>query len=194
MLPLRGQEAVLLAGEAADDIGLQCGGWTVSWMGQSGPAVPGTSVLDGLRAGLGERLHYEPEGEGTERFPVGLVVVAEEPYAEGMGDRHTLALTGSQLTLIARVRPRCEYLAVVLICGRPQVVTEQLPDWDAFVVAFLPGAEGAGVADVLLGDASFQGRLPFDWPLTQDDLARTPQTRMLFRVGDGLDTAASGPG
>ena len=80
-----------------------------------------------------------------------IVVLAEDPYSEGAGDRGDLPLPAADLALLARVRPLADRLVVVLLSGRPLVVTEQLAEWDAFVAAWLPGSEGAGVADVLFG-------------------------------------------
>lgn len=189
LLPLRPAEPILVAGRWADDIGVQCGGWTVAWMGGSGPIVPGTTILQGLREQLGtERVHFEPEADNDKRYSLGVLVLGEENYSEGTGDRHTLALTEEHLAVLARVRARCERLAVVLLCGRPQIITEQLADWDALLVGFLPGSEGAGVADVLTGHAPVSGRLSFDWPLTRDDLNRAEAVGWLYRIGDGLRT------
>lgn len=188
VLPLDPQApALLVVGEAADDVGAQCGGWTVTWMGGHGPTTPGTTVLAGLRAELGEdRVHYSADGQAEGRFPVAVAVVAEEPYAEGMGDRTELRLSARQLDLLARVRPQCDRLVVVLLSGRPLVVTEQLADWDAFVAAWLPGTEGRGVADVLCGTYPFTGRLSFDWPRSHTDLPRTASSDALWRLGYGL--------
>ncbi|MFC4425204.1 glycoside hydrolase family 3 protein [Deinococcus navajonensis] len=179
--------AVLVAGPDADDIGAQCGGWTISWMGGRGPTTPGTTILEGLRAVAGaERVHYCPDGRTEQCFPVAVVVVAEDPYAEGMGDRERLTLSPEQLALLKRVRERCERLVVVLVSGRPLVVTPHLPEWDALVAAWLPGTEGQGVAEVLFGQRPFTGRLPFDWPRTHAGLRRGGDERPLFRLGDGL--------
>jgi len=187
VLPLSPSADLLVVGEAADDIGAQCGGWTVTWMGGHGPTTPGTSILAGLRAELGgERVQYSADASAAGHFPVAVAVVAEEPYAEGMGDRTELRISRKQLELLERARQKCDRLVVVLLSGRPLVVTEQLPDWDAFVAAWLPGTEGRGVADVLCGTHPFTGRLSFDWPRSQADLARSPGVQTLWNIGDGL--------
>ena len=188
VLPLASSgPALLVAGPDADDLGAQCGGWSVTWMGGRGRATPGTTILEGLVAALGsERVVYHADGHTDQHFPVGLVVLAEEPYAEGMGDRSELNLTPDQLDLLERVRASCERLAVVLLSGRPLIVTEQLPQWDALVAAWLPGSEGQGVADVLCGAVPFTGRLSFDWPASHADLPRRAGSQTLFRLGDGL--------
>ena len=186
---------LLVAGEAADDLGAHCGGWTVTWMGGHGAVTRGTTVLSGLLAELGaDRVIYSPSGEEDESgadFPVGVVVLAEEPYAEGMGDRTDLRLSPDQLAVIARVRARCGQLVVVLLSGRPLIVTEYLTDWDAFVAGWLPGSEGHGLADVLLGLRPFTGRLSFDWPAAMRDLPRRADSEALYQAGAGLETATS---
>jgi beta-glucosidase len=120
---------------------------------------------------------------------VGLVVLGETPYAEGFGDRADLTLSDDDVALIGRMRLRCEKLVLVLVTGRPLIITEQLPLVDAVVVAWLPGTEGGGVADVLFGDLPFSGKLPFTWPR---DMGQVPSGsadpgEALFPVGFGLD-------
>ncbi|EYB68608.1 beta-glucosidase-like glycosyl hydrolase [Deinococcus phoenicis] len=191
VLPLDPHAELLVAGADADDLGAQCGGWSISWMGGRGPTTPGTTLLEGLRAEAGpDRVHFSLNGEVDRDYSVGVVVVAEEPYAEGMGDRAELRLSDAQLALIDRVRARCARLVVVLLSGRPLIVTGQLPDWDAFVAAWLPGTEGQGVADALFGRVPFTGRLSFDWPRSQEELRRSQGTSPLFRIGEGLAPGA----
>ena len=91
-------------------------------------------------------------------------MLAEQPYAEGVGDLTSLTLPSSDLQLAERVRARSRKLVVILLSGRPRLVTAALPAWDAFIAAWLPGTEGGGVADVLFGDAPFTGKLPYTWP------------------------------
>lgn len=192
VLPLdaAGPELVVV-GQAADDLGAQCGGWTISWMGGHGETTAGTTLLAGLRALAGaERVHYSPDAELDRRYAVGVAVLAEEPYAEGMGDRADLHLSADQLALLARARSHCERLVVVLYSGRPLIVSDQLPDWDAFVAAWLPGSEGQGLADVLFGVQPFTGRLSFDWPRSMSDVPRRPGAELLFPLGAGLQTGS----
>jgi beta-glucosidase len=193
VLPLRpGGVPLLVVGPDADDIGAQCGGWSITWMGGRGATTTGTTILAGLRSALGENMvEFSLDGQlstlqpGT-RHPVAVVVLAEESYAEGMGDRSVLALRPDQRDLLARVRPHCDQLVVVLLSGRPLLITDELPQWDAFVAAWLPGTEGQGVADVLLGVQPFTGRLSYDWPRSQAGLVRGGEPEPLFRIGDGL--------
>jgi beta-glucosidase len=194
---------ILVAGEGAHDIGLQCGGWTVEWLGGRGPITPGTTLLEAVRAAVSPatRVEYDPAGcfpqlTGGSRSPVtaeaGIVVVAEPPYAEGFGDRADLNLPAADCEVIERMRPRCKQLAVILLSGRPLIVTEQLPLMDALVAAWLPGSEGQGVAAALFGDAPFTGKLPFAWPRTMEQIpwpapgAGAEAAGPLFPFGHGL--------
>lgn len=174
-LPLKKDAIILVAGKNADDIGADCGGWTIEWQGKPGPLAGGTSILEGIRAatpGEGQVL-YDRYGKFDKlvdaagkprRSPVGIVVVGESPYAEGVGDAENLALERGYITAINNLRERVDRLIVVVVSGRPLVITEQLPQIDALVAAWLPGTEGAGVADVLFGDQPFTGKLPYSWP------------------------------
>lgn len=159
---------VVLAGQAADDIGLQCGGWTIEWQGSAGDITPGASLLQAVRQAVstGTRLHFSASGE----FPaelhaeIGIVCLHERPYAEGVGDQADLSLAEVDRQLIQRVRAHCDRLTVILFSGRPLIITSHLPLADAWVAAWLPGTEGQGMADVLFGDYPFAGTLPYTWP------------------------------
>lgn len=167
-LPLTGGP-LFVAGEAADNIGLQCGGWTIKWQGEvTRDLTVGTTILEGLReaAPAGMRIDYSPTADfpGDERAAVGVVFLHELPYAEGLGDRADLSLPAEQAALLDKMRPRCERLVVVLITGRPLIITDHLARAEAWVAAWLPGSEGGAVADVLFGRVPFTGRLPLAWP------------------------------
>lgn len=192
-LPLASGGRLLVAGQAADDLGLQCGGWTIEWMGQAGPLTAGTTLLEGLRAAYGSEIAYAPEGDGDDEAEVGLVVLAEPPYAEGVGDRANLALRPHEVALVRRVRERCHMLVLVLYSGRPLILTDVLDACDAVVAAWLPGSEGQGLADVLCGQAPFTGRLSFNWPAS---MAQVPRSALLaggqppqWPIGFGLTTS-----
>ena len=200
-LPLsRNIPVLLVAGQAADDIGLQCGGWTIAWQGSSGDVTPGTTVLAGIRSAVSENtvVRYDPAGKfdaaeslGAEVVSdVAIVVLAEEPYAEGEGDRADLNLRDGDVALVERVRCRCRKLVVILMSGRPLIVTEHLPQWDAFVAAWLPGTEGDGIAQALFGETPFSGKLSFTWPRSMDQVPlsalRASEEAPLFPFGYGL--------
>lgn len=167
-LPLERGGKLFVAGKNADDIGNQSGGWTIEWQGQSGDITPGTTILEGIRevAGGGTRVTYDREGNGIDAsYDAAVVVVGETPYAEFEGDRtDDLRLDAEDRATLQRVQAAGIPVTVVLVSGRPLVVTEELPSWDAFIAAWLPGTEGAGVADVLFGDHNPGAKLPMSWP------------------------------
>ncbi len=174
VLPLRRRAGlVYVGGEAADDVGLQCGGWTVEWRGLPGGDVPGTSLLSALNDAVanGTEVIYDAGGYfGDDMADVGIVVVAEPPYAEMTGDRADLTLPPGDIELVERMRARCSTLVGIVYSGRPLLITEQVPLFDALVAAWLPGSEGAGMTDVLFGDLPFTGTLPFAWPRDDDQI------------------------
>jgi beta-glucosidase len=165
VLPITGGP-VLVAGAGADDVGLQCGGWTIEWQGGIGPITPGTTILEGLRAAAPSvDFAYDAAGAfGDTMAPVGIVVVAEQPYAEGLGDRADLALPAADIDLVEGMRARVDKLVLVVVSGRPIVVDRVADHCDAIVAAWLPGSEASGVAEVLVGARPFRGRLPRRWP------------------------------
>lgn len=196
ILPLaKDTPLIFIAGQAADDIGLLCGGWTIKWQGEAGNITQGTTLLAGLQNAVAESttIRHDAIGEfeGDDAIAdVGIVVLSEMPYAEGEGDRGDLTLPDADIALLARVRPRCHKLVVILISGRPLIVTEHIPQWDAFVAAWLPGTEGQGVADVLFGDYPFNGRLSFSWPRSMEQIPLSALKESgeapLFPFGYGL--------
>ena len=121
---------------------------------------------------------------------LGIAVIHEEPYAEGLGDRADLGLSAAQVALIERVRARSRRVAVVLLTGRPLIITEHLPLADAWVAAWWPGTEGAGLGDVIFGRAPFRGRLPVHWPRSSAQLPlsalQADLSGPLFGRGHGL--------
>jgi beta-glucosidase len=134
-------------------------------------------------------VEFDRSGAFDGMADVGVAVVAEEPYAEGLGDREDLTLTDGDVTLIEQMRARCNRLIVIVISGRPLILTEQLPKIDGLVAAWLPGTEGAGVADVLFGDYPFTGKLPYSWPhsMSQIPMPTEGDSAPLFPFGYGLE-------
>jgi beta-glucosidase len=183
---------IFVAGHFANDIGLQSGGWTIEWQGSAGGITPGTTILEGIREVVGERATIDFDRFGTfdedEHAEFGIVVVGETPYAEGLGDAADLSLANAQRVMIERMRQRVDTLIVILISGRPMIITGELEMADAFVAAWLPGTEGAGVADVLFGDKPFTGKLSFTWPRSMDQVPlENALTDPLFPFGYGLE-------
>lgn len=172
VLPLSKDAArIHVAGRAADDIGVQCGGWTIRWQGQAGPVTTGgTTILDAVRNAVDEdaQVTYSADGRGASDADVALVVVGEAPYAEGDGDDAHLALSEEDQQVIANAKSAGAPLVVVLISGRPMVMNDAIEAADALVAAWLPGTEGDGVADVLFGDHPPTGKLSFTWPQSAD--------------------------
>ncbi|MGK5444747.1 glycoside hydrolase family 3 N-terminal domain-containing protein, partial [Micromonospora sp. URMC 105] len=207
-LPLRRDANLYVAGRNADDIGNQAGGWTITWQGQSGDLIPGTTVLEGIREVAPQaRVTYSADASApTAGADVGVVVVGETPYAEGYGDvggpecgwcstpqqeEKSLRLQPADQAVIDKVCAEIETCVVLVVSGRPQIVTDQLGRIDALVASWLPGSEGAGVADVLFGRRPFTGRLPVTWPRSE---AQVPinvgdrDYRPLYPFGWGLRT------
>ena len=197
VLPLAPGKRLLVAGDGADDIARQSGGWTLSWQGTGvdNSHFPGaTSIWNGLRQAVetgGGSAVLSPDGSFTEKPDAAVVVFGETPYAEFQGDRAALLLDPELTAPYATMRKlKAQGIPVVavMVTGRPLYVNPALNAADAFVVAWLPGSEGAGVADVLVGDPSgkprhdFAGKLPTAWP-------RTAQIGdgALFPFGFGLD-------
>jgi beta-glucosidase len=192
---------ILVAGRAADDIGIQCGGWTIEWQGKVGEITTGTTILEAIQNTVSAEttVEYDPAGlfepatsnGQPPRADVGIVVVGETPYAEGEGDKADLALSPQDIAAIERVKQRSQKLVVILISGRPMIITDQLSQADAFVAAWLPGTEGQGVADVLFGVYPFTGKLPYTWPRSMDQLPLNSNmnstTEPLFPFGYGLE-------
>lgn len=157
---------LLIAGEGADDIGLQCGGWTIDWQGGRGPITRGTTLLQAITEAVSSHTSvvYEVDGSFTSTGDIGIVVLSEPPYAEGEGDREDLALSAAQVDLVRRLRRQCKVLVLVIYSGRPLIIEEVLDLCDAIVASWLPGTEAQGIADVLFGVEPFSGRLPHPWP------------------------------
>jgi beta-glucosidase len=169
VLPLaRTASRLLIAGAGADNMGRQCGGWTIEWQGKEGDITPGTTLLQAVQqtASASTEVLYDADGAFADNVQAesALVVLSEVPYAEGEGDRQHLALPPEDVALVQRMRARCDRLIVVLYSGRPLVVDSILDQCDALVAAWLPGTEAAGITDVLFGDYPFHGMLPYAWP------------------------------
>lgn len=196
---------IFLAGEAADSIGTQCGGWTLAWQGGSNIKTAGTTIKDALEAIHPDGFYFNRFGKYDNAYDakgnplmadVGIVVLGEQPYAEGVGDRADLALTKKDADLINRVGERSRTVVVVLLSGRPLVISEHLDLADAWVAAWLPGTEGEGITDVLFGDLPFTGKTPFTWPLNNAQLPITKNMQLpadlcsqpLFPFGYGLSS------
>lgn len=179
ILPLAGNAKVLVAGDGADNIGKQSGGWTITWQGTgnvNSDFPGGTSILDGIETqvnGSGGQVEFAIDGEYKQKPDVAIVVFGEEPYAEGNGDIDNLEYqrgAKKDLALLKKLKSQGIPVVSIFISGRPLWVNPELNASDAFVAAWLPGSEGSAVAEVLFKDANdkvqydFTGALSFSWP------------------------------
>lgn len=156
-----------VGGRNADDIGNQCGGWTIDWQGQSGPVTTGgTTVLEAVKQAVSENTEvtFSKDGTGAEGADVGVVVIGETPYAEGSGDDPDLALAQEDIRAVANMKKAGIPVVVILFSGRPMIINDTLQQADAFIAAWLPGTEGQGITDVLFGDYKPTGKLSLTWP------------------------------
>ena len=185
VLPLSKTAArIHVAGKSADNIGNQCGGWTIDWQGKTGDVTTGgTTILTAIRntASKTTQVTFSQDGTGAAGAAVGVVVIGETPYAEMRGDRADLALSKEDAETVKTMKSAGIPLVVILISGRPMILGDVLDQADGLIAAWLPGTEGQGVADVLFGDYKPTGKLSFTWPRGMEQL-HTP----LFRYGYGL--------
>ena len=188
---------ILVAGKNANNLGYQCGGWTISWQGQSGELTDGTTILEGIQLlAPNASIGYSATGVGAEFSDIGIVVIGETPYAEGVGDRDDLNLDDEDIAVVRRVKSAGIPVIVVLISGRPMILKKIWHYCDAVFAAWLPGTEGQGIADVLFGDYEPTGKLPHSWPR---DITQIPinygdaNYDPLFEYGFGINNYQNSP-
>lgn len=198
VLPLpKKAEKILVAGSHANNLGYQCGGWTIAWQGESGNNLTiGTPILDAVKATVDPTTQVvyseNPDSDFIKhgQFSYAIVAVGEQPYAETNGDNLQLTIPDPGPSVIQNVcrNIRC---VVIVISGRPLVIEPYMHMIDALVAAWLPGTEGQGVADVLFGDYGFSGKLSRTWFKSLDQLPMNvgdPHYDPLFPFGFGLTT------
>ena len=192
LLPLaKDLSKIVIAGRGADNVGMQCGGWSLSWQGNMGDITPGTSILAGVQTSVSDDTEVVHSSKGTslDGADVVIVVVGEEPYAEGVGDQDNLVLSDEDLKLIERVKASGKPMVVVLLSGRPMIITDVIEDTQAFLAAWLPGTEGDGITQVIFGDHSPTGKLAVTWPASMDQIPINrgdSNYNPLFPLGYGL--------
>ncbi|HEX5218049.1 MAG TPA: glycoside hydrolase family 3 N-terminal domain-containing protein [Verrucomicrobiae bacterium] len=191
-LPLsRNAKRVVVVGKAADDLGMQCGGWTISWQGATGKVTSGgTTILEAIRRSVGNHstVTHSTDGAGIQSADMVVVVIGEIPYAEGKGDRKDLSLPAADVALVKKAKQSGAPVVTILLSGRPLVLGEALDSSDAFIAAWLPGTEGMGVADVLFGDFKPTGKLPRAWPRA----GKSSKAESAFAFGYGLSFKGNG--
>jgi len=193
LLPLaKGLARIHVGGKSADDIGNQCGGWTIFWQGKSGDITPGgTTLLAAIRQAVSSQTQvtFAKDGTGGKGATIGILAIGETPYAEMRGDRADLALDAEDAAAVDHMKQAGLPVIAILISGRPMILGDVLNKADALVAAWLPGTEGGGVTDVLFGDYRPTGKLSYSWPRA---MAQMPihigqkEYDPLFRYGYGL--------
>jgi beta-glucosidase len=197
ILPVRkGIGHIHVTGPKANDMQSQCGGWTLTWQGAGNLLTGGTTILEGIRkavAGTNSIVTYSEDGTVPSGANVVFVVVGENSYAEYAGDRgddiNPLCLCEEDIAVINRAKSSNVPVIGILLCGSPIIITDQLEKFDALIAAWLPGSEGQGVADVLLGDYRPTGKLSFTWPRSCDQIPINDpcgSQNPLFPFGFGL--------
>ena len=189
VLPVDKEDAVIaLAGTKADNVGVQCGGWTLIWQGKSGDIKGGTSILDAFSSSIGseERLIFSEDGNLEEKPDIIVAVVGENPYAEGKGDNSSPGISSGEAGMLERLYEYDVPVVVIVLSGRPLLMTEHIDKSDAVIAAWLPGTEGDGIADIVFGDYSPSGRLSFSWPKDQSFFTERNDSNTLFPLGFGL--------
>jgi len=187
ILPLSGNKNIYVAGSNSDNIGNQCGGWTISWQGAGGNTTKGTTIKAGI-----EKMIENEDGKmvsDMREAEVAIIVLGEKPYAEGNGDSENLDLLNGDKAIIKEAKELGIPTIVIMISGRPMIITDYINDWDAFVAGWLPGTEGEGIAEILFGKENFYGRLPFTWPLKKENVVESKENSnlALFKYGEGLE-------
>ena len=191
VLPIPKTATVALGGKSADNTGNQCGGWTISWQGSTGNGVTGaTSMRQAFESAIGaSQVKYSADGSSTSGASVGVVVIGETPYAETKGDSTDLTVASADVNVVKAMKNAGLKTVVVLIAGRPMILDPLMSYADAIVVAWLPGSEGAGITDILFGDAKPSGKLPQTWPRSMSQIPINdgdPSYDPLYAYGYGL--------
>jgi len=182
MKKLAESKKIMVAGQGAVNIGMQCGGWTVTWQGGMGTITKGTNILDGIKEVTKGKvaITYAEDGVGNGGYDAVIAVIGENPYAETDGDRAgNISIRDKDLEMLKKTYGYHCPVIVIMLSGRPMNVGNEYKKWDAFIAAWLPGTEGAGIADVLFGGKSFIGKTPFTW-------RKTVNGEVLYPFGFGL--------
>jgi len=201
-------ERILVAGQGANDIGMQCGGWTLTHQGAHGSITRGVTILEGIRNATAATVTFSEYGTGiTGPFDAVIAVIGENPYAEVNGDINShlssspIPLRGTpggvnpnssspggnfsdvvMLENVYKLKSENTPLVVIMLSGRPMAVNGHIDNWDAFIAAWLPGSEaGDGIADVLFGERDFTGKTPYAWRESE------PEGEIIFEFGYGLN-------
>ncbi len=199
-LPISANKKIVVVGEHANNAGLQSGGWTIHWQGTDTAYKGATTILEGIKQTTKAPIYYDSLGEKKHTdADIAIIVVGETPYAEFFGDignedgKYQLTLSDKHKAYIDTYSQTNAKVVVILVSGRPLVVTEQIEKSNAFVAAWLPGSEAQGIADVLFGKEIFKGKLPHSWPRSKDNFKGkygpnywNKENKPLYPIGYGL--------
>jgi len=196
ILPFKKGQKIFVLGPGANNMGIQCGGWTIFWQGAADVAgkklTQGTTILEGLET-LGEKLgvSFITDVKRISEADTILLVLSEKPYAEMMGDTADMSILGSlsspeNKAAMDIANTQNKPIVTLIIAGRQVLIDEFVNQWDGLVMGFLPGSEGQGVADVLLGEKAFVGTLPMPWYKKVEDIG-DEQAELLFPVGYSVE-------
>jgi beta-glucosidase len=166
---LPSSKRILVAGQGASDIGMQCGGWTITWQGMHGSITKGTTILEGIQTATADSatITYAADGKARGTFDAVIAVIGEDPYAETEGDRSgNINIRTRDMDMLKEAYGYKCPVIVIMLSGRPMSIGDEYQNWDAFIAAWLPGTEGAGIADVLFGGVDFTGKTPYTWRKT----------------------------
>ncbi|MHB8127733.1 MAG: glycoside hydrolase family 3 protein [Mobilitalea sp.] len=194
LLPLQKGKKIFVTGPARNNMGLQCGGWGLSWQGNldtNGKITEGTTILEGLQEYADTfGLEIITDREQASQADIVILVLGEVPYAEFEGDTQDLSIIGSKAdsgnkSAIEYVKGLNKPVITLLVAGRNVIIEEYMDQWDSIVMCYLPGTEGDGIASVLYGETPFTGKLPMPYYKSVDDIAMD-NADLLFKVGYGL--------
>lgn len=199
---LQNAQNIRLCGQKAYDLGSQCGGWTISWEGRSGTTTQGTTIIEGIADQVmpEKTLSHDVKGEVLKENDAVIVVFGEGPYVESGGDRtaDALKMSAADEQMLANLKQSLADqgkqdipVIAVIIAGRPINIAEYMNDFDAVIMAWLPGTEGEGVADVLFGEYDFTGKLNYTWVKDPENITdkfvEGNEDKILFERGYGLN-------
>ena len=192
VLPLKKGQKIYVTGPAADSIGIQCGGWTLSWQGMPDKELtPGTTILQGLQDYAGEYdLTVITDENQAQDADVVLLAIGEKPYAEYEGDAQNLSITGDlgldgNKAAIEKAKALGKPIVTVIVAGRNVLIDDYIGEWDAAVMSYLPGTEGGGIISPRVGAAKFTGKLPMPWYESEEDIGKNG-AQLQFELGYGL--------
>ena len=178
-----------VAGSAANNLSMQCGGWTIGWQGLGEKEISGQTFLESLKSSCSNtKITYSKNGQGATGSEVGIVVIGEEPYADWFGNKKDLQLSQEDINAVMNIKNANVPVVCVLLTGRPLILEPILSYCDAIVAGWLPGPDLSGLIEVLTGDYKPKGQLSVSWPMSVGQLDnKNAETNIpLFAYGSGI--------